>query len=299
MKKGWKWFWGVTAVLVLLVLVAGGAFYREMRANGFFRDPVFETERPTLPPLEHPAVLVFSKTNSFIHKEAIPVAKQVLEQIAAEQGASIFLSDSGGVFNPEDLAHFDVIVWNNVTGDVLTAEQREAMRHWLEQGGGFLAIHAGGDNSHEVWPWYLDTVIRARFIGHPLNPQFQQATVHIEQPADPIVAALEENWVRTDEWYSFEKSPRAADVRVLATIDETTYSPGSFFGKALAMGDDHPMIWKHCVGAGRVLYSALGHTAESYADPKYREVLARAIAWAGRLDPDAAPPANPLVCEIK
>ncbi len=64
--------------------------YREMRANGFFRDPVFETERPALPPLEHPAVLVFSKTNSFIHKEAIPAAKQVLEQIAAEQGCEHF-----------------------------------------------------------------------------------------------------------------------------------------------------------------------------------------------------------------
>ncbi len=163
----------------------------------------------------------------------------------------------------EDLAHFDVIVWNNVTGDVLTAQQREAMRHWLEQGGGFLALHAGGDNSHEVWPWYLDTVIRARFIGHPLDPQFQQATLHIEQPADPIVAALEEDWVRTDEWYSFEKSPRAADVRVLATIDESTYSPGSFFGKALAMGSDHPMIWKHCAGAGPgVLFGAGAYRGE-------------------------------------
>ncbi|MBK6581812.1 MAG: ThuA domain-containing protein [Gammaproteobacteria bacterium] len=297
MKTGWKWFWGVTALLVLLALVAGGAYYSEMRANGFFRDPVFETERPALPPLEHPAVLVFSKTNSFIHKEAIPAGKQLFEQIAAEQGASIFLSDSGGVFNPGDLAHFDVIVWNNVTGDVLTAQQRQAMRHWLEQGGGFLALHAGGDNSHEVWPWYLDTVIRARFIGHPLYPQFQQATLHIEQPADPIVAALEEDWVRTDEWYSFDNSPRASDVRVLATIDENTYSPGSFFGKPLAMGSDHPMIWKHCAGAGRVFYSALGHTAESYSDPKYREVLMRAIVWAGRLDPAAALPADPLICE--
>ncbi len=84
---------------------------------------------------------------------------------------------------------------------------------------------------------------------------------------------------------------------MLATIDENTYSPGSFFGKPLAMGSDHPMIWKHCAGAGRVFYSALGHTAESYSDPKYREVLMRAIVWAGRLDPAAALPADPLICE--
>jgi hypothetical protein len=55
-------------------------------------------------------VLVFSKTNSFIHKEAIPAAKQLLEQLAAEGGWHVYMSDSGAVYNAEDLARFDVIV---------------------------------------------------------------------------------------------------------------------------------------------------------------------------------------------
>jgi hypothetical protein len=63
------------------------------------------------------------------------------------------------------------------------------------------------------------------------------------------------------------------------------------------MGDDHPILWKHCVGQGRVFYSAMGHTAETYAEPAYRDVLQRAIAWAGRLDPALASAANPLPCE--
>ena len=297
MSKGWKWFWGVVGVLVLVAIFAGVRGYREARSMGFLREPVFETERPAVPALAHPAVLVFSKTNSFIHKEAIPAAKQLLEQLAAERGWHVYMSDSGAVYNAEDLARFDVIVWNNVTGDVLLPEQRAAMRAWLEQGGGFVGLHSAGDNSHDVWPWYQQTVIRAHFIGHPLDPQFQRATLHIEQPADPIVAALPATWSRTDEWYAFAKSPRAPDLRVLATIDERSYVPGSFFGKELAMGSDHPMIWKHCVGKGRVFYSALGHTAESYAEPEYREVLARAVAWAGRMgDPAAAAP-GALACE--
>jgi type 1 glutamine amidotransferase len=141
-------------------------------------------------------------------------------------------------------------------------------------------------------------VIRAHWSGHPLKPQFQQATLHVEQPADAIVAALPPNWSRTDEWYSFAESPRAADLRVLVTIDESSYVPGSMFGTELAMGSDHPVIWKHCVGRGRAFYSALGHTAESFAEPEYREVLQRAIAWAARLEPDAgAPVAGALACE--
>jgi type 1 glutamine amidotransferase len=298
MTKGWKHFWAVLGVLALIALVLTVLGYREARSLGFLREPVFETVREELPPLVHPAVLVFSKTNSFIHKEAIPAARQMLQDIAAEQGWSIYLSDNGAIYNPEDLARFDVIVWNNVTGDVLLPEQRSAMRAWLEQGGGFVGLHAAGDNSHDVWPWYQDTVIRAHFIGHPLDPQFQQAMLRVEQPADPIVSGLPDEWVREDEWYSFAASPRAPDVRVLLTIDETTYQPGKFFGKELGMGRDHPMIWKHCVGEGRVVYSAPGHTAETYADPKYRELVSRAIAWSGRINADGVTVPDGLACEL-
>ena len=297
MKKGWKRFWAVLGVLALIVLVLAVLGYREARSLGFLREPVFETVREELPPMGHPAVLVFSKTNSFIHKEAIPAARRMLQDVAQEQGWSIYLSDSGAIYNPEDLAQFDVIVWNNVTGDVLLPGQRAAMRAWLEQGGGFVGLHSAGDNSHDGWPWYQDTVIRAHFIGHPLDPQFQQASLRVEQPADPIVSGLPDEWVREDEWYSFAASPRAPDVRVLVTIDETTYKPGEFFGKVLAMGGDHPMIWKHCVGDGRVVYSAPGHTAETYADPDYRDVVERAIAWAGRMDKDSMAGPGELACE--
>jgi len=298
MKTGWKWFWGALAVILLVVVVVGYRGYREAQSYGFFRTPVFETERPELPALPKPAVLVFSKTNSFIHKEAIPAAQQMFETLADAEGWSVYLSDSGAVHNPEDLARFDVLVWNNVTGEVLLPDQRAAMRGWLESGGGFVGLHSAGDDSHESWPWYQDTVIRARFIGHPLDPQFQPAVLQVEQPADPILASLDGEWRRTDEWYSFAQSPRAPDLRVLLTIDESSYAPGSFFGTDLAMGQDHPVIWKHCPGQGRVFYSALGHTAESYAEPEYRDILVRAVKWAGKISGAAQPSAAArLSCE--
>ena len=287
------------AGLVLLALLFAGYGIYVARSHGFLRRPVFESERPALPDLKRPAVLVFSKTNSFIHREAIPAAKALLEELAAERGWSLFVSDSGGVFHPEDLARFDAMVWNNVTGDVLLPEQRQAMRAWLEAGGGYVGLHSAGDDSHGAWPWYQEQVIRARFIGHPFAPQFQRATLHVERPGDPIVAGLPRRWERVDEWYSFEASPRAPDLRVLLTIDEGTYTQLDHRQRDISMGPDHPLIWKHCVGEGRVLYSALGHTAESYAEPEVRQLLARAIAWAGRLgEPGAAAP-DPLECELR
>jgi len=125
--------------------------------------------------------------------------------------------------------------------------------------------------------------LQAHFFGHPMHPQFQRATIHIENPSDPIVQGLGGTWQREDEWYSFARSPRGTGVRVLATLDEKSYQP-EFFGQSLRMGDDHPIIWKHCLGNGRVFYSALGHTAASYQEPKYQSVLEHAIVWAAALE---------------
>ena len=63
MKKGWKRFWAVLGVLALILLVLAVLGYREARSLGFLREPVFETVRGELPPMGHPAVLVFSKTS--------------------------------------------------------------------------------------------------------------------------------------------------------------------------------------------------------------------------------------------
>jgi type 1 glutamine amidotransferase len=280
-----KWILRILIALVVIAAAAGGWYYKSMRDMGFFRTPVYETARPDVPALAHPAVLVFSKTNSFIHKDAIPAATLMLEQLAKQNGWSIYFSGSGAVHNAEDLAKFDVIVWNNVSGDVLTPDQRTALQNYLQNGGGFVGIHAtGGDRSYD-WAWHPETLIGAQFIGHPMDPQFQTATIHIEDQNDPIMQGLGATWSREDEWYSFDRSVRDKGFRVLATLDESTYSP-KVYGKSLAMGADHPIIWKHCIKNGRAFYSALGHTAATYSEPKYQTLITHAIAWGAGLEGD-------------
>ena len=56
-------------------------------------------------------------------------------------------------------------------------------------------------------------------------------------------------------------------IHVLATLDESTYSPKGMFGQELAMGKDHPIAWSHCVGKGRAFYAAPGHLPAVYAVP--------------------------------
>lgn len=283
-----KWLIRTGIVVVLVALGIAGYGYYTYRSHGFGRSPVFEHEPPVLPELARPALLVFSKTNSFIHKDAIPAAEAMFREMASKNGWSLYITKNGAIHNAEDLAKFDGIVWNNVTGNVLTPEQRDAFSSYLQNGGGWVGFHGTGDASAEAdWPWYRENLIGAMFIGHPMKPQFQEATIRIEAPDDPVVRHLGESWVRTDEWYSFASSPRKQGMNILATLDEKTYSP-VFFSKDISMGDDHPIIWKNCVGRGRIVYSALGHTAESYSEPKHVDMLEAAVKWTAGLDEQEA-----------
>lgn len=284
MKLTWKRaIIGIVGV-VLLVLLTPIVLNAPTLYRLFVGLHVYETTPPVLPDtIAHPAVLVFSKTNGFRHEEAIPAANAMLEDVARARNWGLYATENGAVFNAEQLARFDVVVFNNVSGDVFTPEQRQALRTYIEGGGGFVAFHGSGGDPKYDWAWYPESLIGAQFIGHPMNPQFQQATLRIEDNSHPATRHLAPEWVRTDEWYSFRASPRRDGYHVLATLDENTYSPVGMGGQRLAMGADHPVIWQHCVGRGRAFYSALGHQASAYAEPAYRQVLEGAVAWAARI----------------
>ncbi len=286
-KKILKW-----ALIALLVLVLGLALWiGPMTYSALYPSHEHDKVQPAVPAsFPQPAVLVFSKTNGFRHGEAIDASKPMFRELAAKQGWSVFETDNGAVASPELLSRFQVVVWNNASGDMLSDPQRAALRAWIEAGGGFIAIHAAGDSSHESWAWYVSDVIGAKFVGHSLWPHLAMATVHVEGGGHPVVAGLPGVWNREDEWYSFDHSVRSnPGFRVLATLDEDTYKRGGPGSAKLAMGKDHPIVWSHCLAKGRVLYSALGHTGESYAEVPFRTLVTNAITWAMRREPcDAA-----------
>ncbi|WP_162527209.1 ThuA domain-containing protein [Sphingomonas solaris] len=272
---------GLLAIVIVLALLAAPIAYRL-----FHGLDVYETVPPTLPvTMLSPAILVFSKTNGFRDGASIDAANAMFRQLARQREWSIVLTENGAVFNPAQLARFDAVVWNSVSGDVLTAAQRSAFRTYLEQGGGFVGIHgAGGDMSYR-WRWYVEDLIGAQFTSHTMFPEFQTASIRIEDPAHPTMARLPRTWVRADEWYSFDRSVRRKGYRVLATLDETSYRPRGILLDDIAMGRDHPIIWTHCIGRGRAFYSALGHAAETYSEPLHREMLANAVTWASGREP--------------
>jgi type 1 glutamine amidotransferase len=212
-----------------------------------------------------PTILVMSKTAGFRHS-SIKNGQEALTAMAKENGWTIELTEDAKKFTPDNLKTFSTVIFLSTTGDILNREQEESFEKWLEGGGGLIGIHAATDTEYD-WPWY-GKAIGAYFVSHP---QIQDAKIIIEDKNHPTTKHLGDSWVKNDEWYNFKSNPRA-NVKVLASLDESSYQGGS-------MNGDHPIIWTNTVGKGKVWYTGLGHTEASYTDEKFLRSLKEAILW--------------------
>jgi len=261
-----------------------------------------ETATPTeAPPDANYAVLLVSVTKGFRHGsiEAGNEALQAItDEIASDMGIDDFTldvvdanPDVGETEYPEDLQsqlpssleefnQYDAVVFQNTTGEIFEPEdQQPAFREYIQNGGGWMGIHAGND-THEQWDWFED-LAGAWFAGHPA---VQEAEIHVTDRTHPATEHLPARWTRTDEWYDFSRNPRG-NAHVLATLDERTYDGADMDG---GFGRDHPIAWCQNVADGRSFYTGGGHTPETFEEDAFREHLKGGLMWtAGYVDGDA------------
>jgi type 1 glutamine amidotransferase len=226
---------------------------------------------PPTPPNADPfGVLVFTKTAGFRH-DSIGAGAAALAEIGQEHAYTTHHTEDPAIFTDEALAPFRVIVFLNTTGDILNDEQQAAMERHIRAGHGFVGIHSASDTEYD-WPWY-GRLVGAYFRSHPA---IQTAEIDVINRDHPATRHLLARWTRTDEWYDFRSKP-AEHVNILMNLDESTYEGGRMDG-------DHPIAWYHHFDGGRALYTAGGHTKESFSEPDFRQHLAGAILWAAGVD---------------
>lgn len=265
----------IAIALVLLLLVAATLVAWQF---GVLM-PSLDKTQPNLPEqLQRPAVLVVSKANGYVHKGALPAGKDMLDRIGKDRGWTVYHSNNAAVHNAEQLSRFDVVVWNNTSGTILTKPQQQALRRWLESGGAWVGLHAAGGDFVYQWAWYVDHLLGAQFIGHTSDPQFQDAVV--EKVVDnSMTAHLPARWpLKQEEWYAFDRNPRDTGAEILLAMDESSYKPNS-----ATMEGEHPIAWRQSIGKGRMVYSAIGHQAHTYDEAEFESLISEAIRWSGRL----------------
>jgi type 1 glutamine amidotransferase len=183
----------------------------------------------------------------------------------------------------EAIARADVLV--SYTSQVPVADENcDALKQFLERGGRWFALHASNsvkDNPH------LPGILGSRFITHP---KYQHFPVAVNQPKHPLLQGIEPFEV-DDEIYVIDHSD---DIEVLLS----THWGGEALGGREVEEGERPLMYLRPVGAGGVLYMALGHCNRPFDTarpgmvapdlrgpwemPVYKELIRRGVAWAAK-----------------
>lgn len=182
--------------------------------------------------------------------------------------------------NKKNLEQFDAIFFMT-TGELpFTDEQKAAFLSFIKDDGkGFIGAHCATDTFYK-WPEYGE-MIGGYFDQHPWNTF--DAPVVVEDRAHPIVKHFPKEMVLKDEIYQFKDYDRTK-LRVLMALDASKLDLNN--PRVHRKDKDFAVSWVKTYGNGRVFYSTLGHTLESWRDPRVQKMWLEGIRWALKSGPD-------------
>jgi type 1 glutamine amidotransferase len=219
----------------------------------------------------HKRALLFTHTTGYRHASIDPGAEAIIA-MGKRQNISIVRSEDPDVFSNAALKNYDAIIFLSTTTDPKKPEsewfqgdRRTALQNFVHRGGGIVGIH-GASDSHYHWPWYQQ-LIGGHFARHPQGTPTGDVKVldRLHQSTKGLPAKI----TRTDEWYYFDDyNP---EMHLLVTLDPRTIGQEDV--------NPNPMSWTHTFEGGRVFYTAMGHTNESYSEPNFMKHLAGGLNW--------------------
>jgi type 1 glutamine amidotransferase len=134
---------------------------------------------------------------------------------------------------------------------------------FLGRGGGLLAVHSSTIAFPGLPGWH-QTVGAIWEQGTTFHPPLDRTLVRRTEVGHPITDGLGDFWVE-DERYTDLALAEGNGIKPLYVHQHE--------------GVTHPLVWAREVGAGRVVYDALGHDERSYEAPEHVELLRRSTRW--------------------
>ena len=209
-------------------------------------------------------VLIFSKTKGFRHA-SIEHGRTIIADLCLKNNIAVDSTEDASNFTFNNLKKYDALIFVNTTGDLFNEKQQEALVKYIQNGGGFMGIHAATDAEYE-WEWY-GKMVGGYFMSHPKQ---QNAKIKVIDKDHPSTSMLPDEIERWDEWYNFKNvNP---DITVLATLDESSYEGGE-------MNGNHPIVWCHEFDGGKIFYTGFGHTDATFDEPLMQKHMLGGILW--------------------
>lgn len=237
-------------------------------------------------------VLLVDGQNNHQWKKTTPVLKRGLEacgRFKVDIATSPARGEDMSGFQPK-FTDYHVVV-SNYNGDLWTEETQKSFVDYVENGGGFVVVHAannsfgnwdtynriiglggwGGRNQkHGPYVYFEDgRIVRNTQEGRggSHGPQHEFHVI-VRDANHPVTADMPPSWLHTkDELYDSLRGP-AEEMRVLAT----SYSPAS--------KRHEPMIMTIRYGKGRIFHTPMGHADYSMQCVGFISTVQRGTEWA-------------------
>jgi len=213
-----------------------------------------------------------------IHKPFVDGAMEWLNALAKKDNFAVDYIQNTDKIDDAFLSHYQLFIQLNYPPYNWTPTAQAAFVRYIEEGrGGWIGFHhatlLGEFDGFKMWPWFSGFMGGIRFTSY--IPGFADGMVTVEDPSHPAMKGVASPFlVNKEEWYTWSKSPRA-NVHVLASVNENTYSPDT----KTKMGD-HPVIWSNEHYKARNIYIFMGHRPELFQNPAFTAIFSNSIFWA-------------------
>ena len=214
------------------------------------------------------------------HIRYTQAAKTWLNKLAADSSFTIDYIETSSPVNEKFLSQYQLFIQLDFPPYTWSSESMTAFIDYIENGkGGWIGFHhatlLGEFDGYPMWAWFSEFMGGIRWKNYIAD--FATATVKVEDSAHPIMKGISGEFIiDKEEWYTYDKSPRA-NVHVIASVDESTYSPDS----KIKMGD-HPVIWSNPKMSARNVYIFMGHSPDLFNNATYTALFKNAIFWAAK-----------------
>ncbi len=222
-------------------------------------------------------VLVLAE-NGGHHIEFTKAAKPWLDKLAADSGFTIDYVENPNDIDEAFLSKYQLFLQLDYPPYGWPLKAVKAFEDYIENGkGGWIGLHhatlLGEFDGYPIWDWFHDFMGSIRFKNY--IPTFASGKVNIEDSTNPCVKDLASSFIiEKEEWYTYDTTPRP-NVHVIASVDESSYSPDS----PIKMGD-HPVVWTNTKMKARNIYVFMGHSPDLLKNNYYTTLLKNSIFWA-------------------
>lgn len=231
-------------------------------------DAAGATDEPYAPRSGSFKVLVYSRARGYGHS-SIAAGEAMLQRIAAEQGFEAVVTSTNELITAEGLAPFELVYFNNTSGDVFNEAEQAAYEEWMTARHGAFAGHHSATDTESTWSFYAE-VTGQYFTGIVPGLVYDSISFEAGAQGHPAVAGLPNPWPwTTEEWFRFDSHL------------EWSAKPGfQVLGRKLS--DGQPAVWVREWGNFRAFYTSLGHDKKTFEDPAFVRHVTGGIMWAVR-----------------